>query len=276
MKPLVSVSWLQEHLGDEDLVILDASIGDYRHAPQRIPGALAMDIDGDFSDHSTDVPHAMISADTFQELARGLGVTDESTIIIYDTQGLFSAARGWWMWRAMGCERVAVLDGGFPAWVAAGLPTVSGPPPTTSPGAPGTFHEKADPQFFVDAEEVAAALGSESTVVLDARSAGRFAGEEPEPREGLRSGHMPGAVNLPFTEVQKDGVVRTADELRALVEEKAGGASRILTSCGSGVTACVLALAATLAGRRDIAVYDGSWSEWGRPDPDRPVVTGRE
>ncbi|MEO8179914.1 MAG: rhodanese-like domain-containing protein [Deltaproteobacteria bacterium] len=170
----------------------------------------------------------------------------------------------------VGYEQVSVLDGGLPAWVEAGLPCESGPPALA---APGDFVAKPRPALFCGAEQVSAALGDPRALVLDARSEGRFSGREPEPRPGLRAGHMPNALNLPLSTVQHRGRMRTAEELAAVFATKVRGQELLVFSCGSGVTACVLALAATLAGYSELRVYDGSWSEWGLPSS-RPVVTG--
>ncbi|WP_377270167.1 sulfurtransferase [Peterkaempfera sp. SMS 1(5)a] len=269
--PLVDTDWLAPRLGRPGLVVLDASVGVHRGAGQRIPGARVFDIDGVFSDRTGPLPHTMPTADRFTKEMRALGVDGTDTVVVYDAAGVYSGPRAWWMLRAMGFDRAAVLDGGLPAWAAAGLPLADGGP--DAPVRPGDFTARPRPGLLVGSSEVAAALGDRAAVVLDARSRERFSGTAPEPRVGLRSGHMPGAVNLPFGDIQRDGRMRPASELRAVFSALAGDRERLVLSCGSGVTACVLALGAELAGLRGLSVYDGSWSEWGLPS-DLPVVTG--
>ncbi|KOU70583.1 3-mercaptopyruvate sulfurtransferase [Streptomyces sp. XY66] len=271
--PLVGADWLAARLGAPGLVVFDASVGAHRAAGHRIPGARPFDLDGALSDHAAPAPHTMPGPAGFTDALRSLGVYDTDTVVVYDGAGIYSSARAWWMLRAMGFDRAAVLDGGLPAWTAAGLPVEATAPAYGGPR--GTFTSRPRPGLFVDARTVAAALSDPAAAVLDARTRDRFEGTAPEPRPGLRGGHMPGAAGLPFGELQSpDGLMRPAGELRAAFETAAGGRERLRFSCGSGVTACVLALGAELAGYRDLAVYDGSWSEWGLPSPLRPVVTG--
>ncbi|MEV7442392.1 sulfurtransferase [Streptomyces sp. NPDC091204] len=270
---LVGAQWLGERLGTGGLVVLDASVGAHRGAERRIPGARPFDLDGALSDHDAPAPHTMPAAGAFTEAVRDLGVDDADTVVVYDGAGIYSSARAWWMLRAMGFDRVVVLDGGLPAWTTAGLPVEDSRPSYDGPR--GSFTARPRPGLLVGSGAVAAALADPAAAVVDARTRGRFAGTDPEPRPGLRGGHMPGAVNLPFGELQDpDGLMRPAAELRTAFEEVTGGRERLYFSCGSGVTACVLALAAELAGYEDPAVYDGSWSEWGVPSPLRPVTTG--
>jgi thiosulfate/3-mercaptopyruvate sulfurtransferase len=267
--PLVGVGQLAEWLGRPDLVVLDASVGPHRGAGTTVPGARAFDLDGVMSDRSVPLPHTMPGPDGFEREMRALGVNDRSTVVVYDAAGVYSSARAWWMLRAMGFDRVGVLDGGLPAWTGAGLP-VQASAPTAPP--PGDFTARPRAGRIVASAAVLAALADDAAAVLDARSRERFAGLVEEPRPGLRRGHMPGAVNLPFTELLDDhGRLRPADDLAAIVSDRVGAPERLVFSCGSGVTACVLALGAELAGYRDLAVYDGSWSEWGLPS-DLPVV----
>ncbi|MEV4611015.1 sulfurtransferase [Kitasatospora sp. NPDC049258] len=268
--PLVTVGWLAEHLDHPGLVVLDASVGAAAGDDPGIPGARRFDVDGPLSDPSSPLPHTMPGAERFTRELRALGVGGHSTVVAYDRLGIYSAARAWWMLRAMGFDRAAVLDGGLPAWTAAGLPpgrAAAGPPPA------GDFTARPRPGLIVDSAAVVRALAEDGTAVLDARTRERFAGEVEEPRPGLRRGHMPGALNLPFGDLQDAGRMRPAAELRALFADLVGGRERLVVSCGSGVTACVLALGADLAGYRDLAVYDGSWSEWGLPSA-LPVQTG--
>lgn len=271
--PLVGPDWLAGRLGSPGLLVFDASVGAHRGSPQRIAGARPFDIDGALSDHTGALPHAMPDAARFTEELRSLGLHDGDTVVVYDAVGIYSSARAWWMLRAMGFDRVAVLDGGLPGWVAAGLPVESGEP-AAAPER-GDFTAAARAGLLVGADEVAVALTDPASAVFDARSRERFGGTAPEPRAGLRGGHMPGAVNLPFGEIQSEGRMRPAAELRAAFGDLAQGRERLFFSCGSGVTACVLTLGAALAGYRDLAVYDGSWSEWGLPSQSRPVVTDR-
>lgn len=271
--PLVGGDWLAPRLGVPGLVVFDASVGAHRAADRRVPGARPFDLDGALSDHGAAAPHTMPGAAAFAEAMRDLGVDDTSTVVAYDGAGVYSSARAWWMLRAMGFDRVAVLDGGLPAWVAAGRAVEERRPAYEGPR--GSFTARPRASLLVDAAAVSAALADPAAAVLDARTRERFAGTAPEPRPGLRGGHMPGAASLPFGDLQgPDGLMRPAAELRAALEAVAGERERLYFSCGSGVTACVLALGADLAGYEDLAVYDGSWSEWGVPSPDRPVALG--
>ncbi|MEU5822292.1 sulfurtransferase [Streptomyces sp. NPDC047803] len=270
--PLVTADWLAARLGAPGLLVLDASVGAHRGSGTRIAGAGVFDIDGALSDPAAPVPHTMPDTARFTDGMRALGLNDADTVVVYDAAGIYSSARAWWMLRAMGFDRAAVLDGGLPAWTAAGLPVDEGAPGPVP--ARGDFTARPRPGLLVDAGTVAEALAAPDAAVLDARTRGRFEGTEPEPRAGLRGGHMPGAVSLPFGRLQDEGHMLPPDELRAAFAGAAGDRERLYVSCGSGVTACVLALGAELAGYRGTAVYDGSWSEWGLSSPDRPVVTG--
>jgi len=269
--PLVDAHWLAGRLGSAGLLVFDASVGAHRGAGQRIVGAQPFDIDGALSDHTGPLPHTMPGAGRFTEELRSLGLHDGDTVVVYDAVGIYSSARAWWMLRAMGFDRVAVLDGGLPGWAAAGLPMEDGAP--AAPAERGDFTARPRAGLLVGADEVAAALSDPASAVFDARSRERFLGTAPEPRPGLRGGHMPGAVSLPFGEIQHEGRMRPAAELRAAFAGPVQGRERLIFSCGSGVTACVLTLGAALAGYRDLAVYDGSWSEWGLPSERRPVET---
>ncbi|WP_330238225.1 sulfurtransferase [Streptomyces sp. NBC_00525] len=271
--PLVPADWLAARLGAPGLLVLDASVGAHRGSGRRIAGARVFDLDGPLSDPESPLPHTMPDAGRFTEEMRALGLNDADTVVVYDAAGIYSAARAWWMLRAMGFDRCAVLDGGLPVWTAAGLPVDRGTPPA-APGR-GDFTAVPRPGLLAGAGEVAAALADPAVAVLDARTRGRYEGTEPEPRAGLRGGHMPGSVSLPFGRLQDgEGRMLPPAELRAAFAGAAGDRERLYFSCGSGVTACVLALGADLAGYRDLTVYDGSWSEWGLPSPDRPVATG--
>ncbi|MEU9979964.1 sulfurtransferase [Streptomyces sp. NPDC050856] len=270
--PLVGADWLARRLGEPGLVVLDASVGAHRGARRRIPGARPFDIDGALSDPTSPLPHTMPGADHLTRELRSLGLDETSTVVVHDGAGIHSSARAWWMLRAMGFDRAAVLDGGLPAWTAAGLPVESAAARYTGPR--GDFTARPRPGLLVGSGRVAAALADPASAVLDARARERFTGTAPEPRPGLRAGHMPGAVSLPFGELQDNGLMRPVRELRRVFSGAAGERRKLVLTCGSGVTACVLALGAELAGYDDLAVYDGSWSEWGLPSSGLPVVTG--
>lgn len=267
---LVSVEWLFEHLYSDNIIILDASLQssvnggiiDPALAEARIGNAGHFDIDKRIRDFSSPLPHAMPSAGHFSEEVRRLGVNQESIVVVYDKSGLYSAPRVWWMFKVMGHERVAVLDGGLPAWQQAGFPLNR--EPATLPMM-GDFAANPVPRRLRNAAEVLALLGSKETSILDARPQSRFFGRAPEPRTGLRPGHMPHAVNIPFEKVVREGKLLPPEELAALFIPHTGGDAEreLIASCGSGVTACLLLLAASRLGYRNLALYDGSWSEWG-------------
>ncbi len=275
--PLVSTDWLAARLEAPDLRIIDASWhlpssdrnAKAEHLEARIPGAVFFDID-DIADTASPLPHMLPDAVKFSARVRRLGLGDGSRFVIYDSTGVFSAARVWWMFRAMGHEDVVVLDGGLPKWRAEGRPLDDGLPMPRE----RHFTARRRDDLVFDLGEMRDAVARGSALILDARPAARFRGEAPEPRPGLASGHMPGARNIPWDSVLENGVMKSPAALEALfaaagVEPK----SRIVTTCGSGVSAAVVALALAATGRWDAAVYDGSWAEWGSL-ADAPVVTG--
>lgn len=269
--PVATVEDLADALSGPDagrILILDVSMGASPTSPH-IPGAVRFDLDTSMSDQSTGLPHTMPSPEAFQEALRGLGMNEDSHVVVTETDFLFAAARPWWMLRAMGIDDVSILDGGNPAWQRAGHRLTTEKTPTPAPGDV-VLHPREG--LVVDQDYVEQTLASGAETVVDARSRSRFRGEETEPRPGLRTGHMPGAVNLPFTELQEAGRLRSVDDLTARVDEVCRQPG-VVASCGSGVTACVVALAAVLSGRRTVRVYDGSWSEWGRAGGPA-VVTG--
>ncbi|CAN7224106.1 3-mercaptopyruvate sulfurtransferase [Phenylobacterium sp. LjRoot225] len=276
--PLVTTAWLAKHLGDPDVQVIDATwympnedgSGRADYAAGHVPGAVFFDID-QIADHAVDLPHMLPSPEAFAAAAGALGLRREATIVVYDARGIFSAPRVWWTLRAMGFSKVFVLDGGLKVWRAEGRPLET---TTPSPGAT-RLAPAFDPALVRDLAAVEGHLARHSAQLVDARSAGRFRGETPEPRADLRSGHMPGARNVPWNAlVGEDGLLKTRDQLQSVFA--AGGvdlAQPIVTTCGSGVTAALLALGLARLGREDVAVYDGSWSEWGGRS-DTAVVTG--
>ena len=273
--PLVSVEWLAAHLTDPRVAVLDAhmqppSAPASTEAVVQIPGARRFDFDKQICAPDTDLPHMLPTPELFTHKVQQLGINQQSLIVVYDRIGIFSAPRAWWMFRAMGHQHVAVLDGGLPAWQAAGFEVE---PEQRNPSTPGNFVAQLQPGLFCDADTVARELVSGLRPVLDARSEARFKGLEAEPRAGLRAGHMPGALNLPFARLQQHGKMKPVAELQAEFAPLLTSDQAPIFSCGSGVTACILALGAELAGYQDLTVYDGSWSEWGG-DPARPVISG--
>jgi thiosulfate/3-mercaptopyruvate sulfurtransferase len=275
---LVTAEWLKQRLGRTGVKLVDASwyLPPQNRDPKaeflagHIPGAVYFDID-EIADHSTGLPHMLPDEATFAAAAGALGLSERDTIVVYDGMGIFSAARVWWMLRTFGAKDAHVLDGGLPAWKDAGFPLQAGEPKP----APARFATRFDPASVADFDTVGAALAAGSDVVVDARSAPRFRGEAPEPRSGLRAGHMPGARNVHYESLLDGrGRMRAPEEIRHVFQQAGVDLSApVITSCGSGVTAATLLLALAQLGKDDVRLYDGSWTEWGSR-PDAPVVTG--
>ena len=277
---LVSVDWLHQHLDDAHVIVLDASYHlptakrdpDQEFVGQHIRGALRFDID-EISDHQSELPHMLPSAEQFDQAMQDLGVGADMQIIVYDSVGLFSAARAWWMFRYFGHDEVAVLDGGLPAWIAAGYDLEAGRGKVIPP--PHPFKSKRHLGWVVTAEDLLENLESGDDLVLDARANPRYVGVAPEPRPGMRSGHIPGSANVPFTDLldANTGCFKPVAEIRERFVKAGVDHQSLVVSCGSGVTACVLALGLEIAGMLEPKLYDGSWSEWGSRD-DVPIATG--
>jgi thiosulfate/3-mercaptopyruvate sulfurtransferase len=276
---LVTTEWLAAHLADPHVRLVDCSFklpgitptarADYDKG--HIPSAVFFDID-DIAQPGTSLPHVIPSPELFAQKIGALGIGDDDRVVVYDSNGLSSAGRAWWMLRLFGHHDVALLDGGLPKWKAEGRPVVTAVP---SP-APRHFTARFEPALVRDKAAVLDNLGTRHEQVLDARAAGRFDGTTAETRPGLRSGHIPGSRSLPYEQMTDPATrqLRSAEQLTALFRAAGVALDRpIVTSCGSGVTACALAFALHLIGHPGAAVYDGSWSEWGLPG-DTPVETG--
>ena len=277
-KTLVSTEWLHAHLKDPDLRILDGSY----YLPQmgrdpraeydaaHIPNARFFDID-DVADHGSDLPHMVPPVEKFMSRMRAMGVGDGHQVVVYDGMGLFSAARVWWLFKLMGQNNIAVLDGGLPKWQAEGRPVEDLPPVIRD----RHMTVRRQNQMVKDVTQVSAASKLGDYEIIDARSPGRFRGEEPEPRAGLRPGHIPGSKNVWFKELlNADQTMKNPVEIRQIFEAAGVDFNKpAITTCGSGVTAAVLSLGLERIGKTDHSLYDGSWSEWGM-FPTVPVATG--
>ena len=273
---LVKPAWLASRIDDLGTVVLDATLPPMvtppvdtraRYLAQHIPGAIFFDID-ELSDHSTDLPHMLPSAEAFAESMSQMGVGNRQTIVVYEQEGVWSAPRAWWMLRTFGAQDVRILDGGLHAWIEAGLPTESGVVQHASAIFEARF-EAGAVKNFAQVQRIIAEHGQiGGSQILDARSPGRFSGSAPDPRPGVSSGHMPGAINVHYASLAEGGRMKPVEKLCELFQAKGVDLTKpITTSCGSGVTAAVISLALELCGAKDVTLYDGSWTEYAqKPD----------
>tara|TARA_R110001583_G_scaffold79037_2_gene213816 strand:- start:852 stop:2012 length:1161 start_codon:yes stop_codon:yes gene_type:complete len=259
--PIVSVEWLNNHLHADNLVVLDGTINkEFDALQQQIPLARFFDIKNKFSDTSNEFPSAFPSAEQFQKEARALGINNDSAIVVSDDKGIYSSARVWWLFKAFGYNNVAVLNGGFPAWIKAGYSTET---MRLFEGNTGNFTANLQPNMVQFFDDVKKASEHKTHTIIDARSAERYNCKVPEPRAGLRMGTIPNSKNLPFSNLLVDGALKPKVDLEKAFYMVADKNDNIIFSCGSGITACILALGAEISGYKNSSVYDGSWTEWG-------------
>jgi thiosulfate/3-mercaptopyruvate sulfurtransferase len=274
----VSADWLQERLGKPGLSIVDgawylpsqAREARAEYEAGHIPGAVFFDHDK-VVDPNSALPHTLPTPEDFARIVGSMGIAETDTIVVYDGFGLFSAPRCRWLFRIMGAEKVFILEGGLDGWKREGRPLTA----EQTKIAPNVFKARFDASRVASLEDMRGIVQNGSSQIADARSAGRFEGVDPEPRPGLRGGHMPGAKSLPFTELTRDGKLRPGEDLERAIEAAGLDLSKpIVTSCGSGVSAAIISLALETLGHKDNRLYDGSWAEWGSL-PDTPVATGK-
>ena len=259
--PVVSVTWLYEHLEAENLVVLDGTVAKIPHKEGlQIPKARFFDIKQAFSDTTNAFPNAFPTAAQFETQAQTLGINTNNVIVVYDDKGIYSSARVWYMFKAFGFNHCAVLNGGFPEWQAKNYPTVAYSPYN---GGTGNFKAVLQPNHILFFDDIQRIIKSNTHKIIDARSADRFNCNVPEPRAGLRRGTIPNSINLPFTDVLENGKLKSKKAIAKALYMVADHKAHLVFSCGSGITACVLALGAELSGYKNIAVYDGSWTEYG-------------
>ncbi|AUU08984.1 3-mercaptopyruvate sulfurtransferase [Serratia sp. IR-2025] len=274
---LVTPQWLAQHINDENLVVIDVRMSPVGLTPKKdmlaeferghIPGAVYFDID-EVADKSTALPHMLPTAAEFAAAAGQLGISERDTLVIYDEGNQFSAPRGWWTFRNFGAERVYVLDEGLNGWIAQGQALATGP----AQPEPQTFNARFNADAVVDMRQVEQALGT-PVQILDARAAPRFYAEAPEPRPGLHRGHIPGSINIPYGELLENGRFKSLEALRQTFNGKGVDINGpIITSCGSGVTAAVLAFGLLSLGAPQVKLYDGAWSEWGQLSGKQPIA----
>ncbi|MCO6185874.1 3-mercaptopyruvate sulfurtransferase [Rhizobium sp. L1K21] len=276
---IVSPDWVEQRLGSPGVKIVDASWylpaqkrdGKQEYAQAHVPGAVFFDQDR-IADHSTGLPHSIPRPEFFKSEVEALGISDKDTIVVYDGPGIFTAPRVWWLFHLFGAREVYVMDGGMDGWKRDGRPLEN---ETPSP-LPASFELHFSPERITPFEAMQDIVLTRSAQIADARGPGRFSGEEPEPRAGMRSGHMPGAKNLPSGVFSVDGRFKSLSELKETIETAGIDLNKpVVTTCGSGVTAAIISLALTSLGHENHTLYDGSWSEWGGRD-DTPVATGKE
>jgi thiosulfate/3-mercaptopyruvate sulfurtransferase len=265
--PIVSATWLHANLNNPELIILEARLEqnqsnlENQNSDLQIKGARLFDIKNNFSDTSNPLPNTFPSEKQFTAESQKLGINKNSIIVVYDTLGIYSSPRAWWMFKAMGHSEIYVLDGGLPEWIKEGFPTENQNLSTTHPK--GDFEGKFQPELIKNKKQILENITTKEAVLMDARSSDRFHASQEEPRPGMRSGHIPGSMNVPFTELQRDGKYKSEAELIEILNLNN---QPLLFTCGSGITACIVLLACELISDNPKAVYDGSWTEWGSSD----------
>ena len=266
--PLVSVEWLSKNINAKNIVILDATIPKVTSSNNNFDGVFInqikntrfIDIKNKFSDLSTKLPNTMLTSVAFEKAARDLGINNDSAIVVYDMYGIYSSSRVWWMFKAMGHNNIAVLDGGFPEWEKGGLEIER---KQFYSGNKGNFKADFKEECFNNSHDVLKAIENKDVIVLDARAINRFKGLVEEPRKGLRSGHIPTSISFPYSKLITDNKMISKEKISEVFAQIIDNEKPLMFSCGSGITACTLALGAKIIGLKNISVYDGSWTEWG-------------